>query len=117
MIVYDTSIRESVERKNKFHSNMKDVATSCNNLIIERNDDWNTMYWFYLKPENYWYSWFNSFITGEVIYKKIGQIEIFDNNSVKIEVFIANEAFDRIAKYLDKGEFRVTVVDRTARSI
>lgn len=117
MIVYDNSIRESIEIKNRFHSNMKDVQTSMQNIIIERNEDWKSMYHIYLKPERTWHAWFNSIITGEPYYTLIGQIEIHDNASVKIDVYRNNEAFDKIANYLDQGQFRVTVVDKTARIV
>lgn len=118
-VFYDNSIREAIELKNRFHSNMKDVQTTIasKNIILERNDDWNTMYFIWLKPKNYWYSWFNKLITGEPIYVKIGQIEINDNSSVNIDVYKNDEVFNDIAQYLDKGNFRVTVVDRTARII
>jgi hypothetical protein len=119
MIVYDNSERERVETLNKFHSNMRDVATSAtaSKLIVERNEDWKTMYNIYEKPERYWYSWFNKLLSGEPMYRKIGRVQIYDNSSVKIEIFKANEAITRIAQYLDKGDFRVTVVDKTAREI
>lgn len=118
MIIYDNSVRDATATKNLFHSNMRSVSTAlASDIILERNDDWNTMYWLYLKPENYWYSWFNKLLTGEAMYRKIAQIEIFDNCSVQIDVFVANEIIDRIAKHLDKGDFRVTVIDRTLRRI
>lgn len=114
MIVYDTSERERIEILNKFHSNMRDVETSSN-IIVERNEDWKTMYFIYEKPNNYWYSYFNFFITGESTHPMIGKVEIYGNASVKIDIFKNNEVFERMAQYLDRGGFRVTVVDKTLK--
>lgn len=118
MIVYDNSLREEAELRNRFHSNMKEFQESVvENIILERHKYWHTMYFIWLKPESYWQAILNSIITGEPIYTKIGEIEICDNASVNIDIYKNSEYLDRLAKYLDIDNFRVTVVDRTERII
>lgn len=116
-VFYDNSDRERVETINKFRSNMRNIATGIAPDYYMFANERFPYYEVYRRPKNWWYALGNLLFHGLAMYQAVAFVRLFDNASVKISVYGDMEVSNRIADFLDRGNFRVTVVDYTAKEI